>query len=52
MHSTTSSASPATREVLTVLAEDHYIEPTKRAGGSAYDFRWPLVKKWWKERRS
>ena len=40
------------REVLTVLAEDHYIEPRKSAGGTAYDFRWQLVKKWWKERRS
>ena len=40
------------REVLTVLTEDHYIEPRKGAGGAAYDFRWQLVKKWWKERRS
>ena len=40
------------REVLTVLAEDHYIEARKGAGGAAYDFRWQLVKKWWKERRS
>ena len=40
------------REVLTVLAEDHYIEPRKCAGGAAYDFRWQLVKRWWKERRS
>ena len=40
------------REILTALAEDHYIEPTKCAGGAAYDFRWQLVKKWWKERRS
>ena len=28
------------REVLTALAEDHYIEPRKGAGGVAYDFRW------------
>ena len=40
------------REVLTALAEDHYIEPRKCAGGAAYDFRWQLVKKWWKERQS
>ncbi len=40
------------REILTMLAEDHYIEPTKCASGAAYDFRWLLVKKWWKERRS
>ena len=33
------------REVLTALAEDHYIEPRKYAGGAAYDFRWQLVKK-------
>ena len=40
------------REILTALAEDHYIESTKCAGGAAYDFRWQIVKKWWKERRS
>ena len=40
------------REVLTILVEDHYIEASKHEGGAAYDFRWPLVKKWWKERRS
>ena len=40
------------REALTVLAEDHYIEPRKCTGGAVYDFRWQLVKKWWKERRS
>lgn len=39
------------REVLTLLAEDHYIELRKCAGGAAYEFRWQLVKKWWKERR-
>ena len=38
-------------EILAVLAEDHYIEPSKHAGGAAYDFRWQLVKRWWKETR-
>ena len=38
-------------EILTVLAQDHYIELRKSAGGVAYDFRWRLVKRWWKERR-
>lgn len=51
-HREPSLAAERLREVLTVLAEDHYIEPKKCAGGAAYDFRWPLVKKWWKERRS
>ena len=37
--------------VLTILAEDHYIERTKCAAGVAYDFRWPLIKKWWNETR-
>ena len=40
------------REILTVLAEDHYIDARKGDAGATYDFRWPLVKKWWKERRS
>ena len=42
----------ALREVLTVLAEDHYIQPRKSAAGTTYDFRWQLVKRWWKARRS
>ena len=37
--------------VLTILSEDHYIEPTRCATGVACDFRWPLIKKWWKETR-
>ena len=51
-HRDPSLADEQVREILTVLAEDHYIEPIKCASGAAYDFRWQLVKKWWKERRS
>ena len=51
-HRDPSLADEQLREILTVLVEDHYIEPRKCAGGAAYDFRWQLVKKWWKERRS
>ena len=40
------------REILKALAEDHYLEISKTAGGAAYDFRWQLVKKWWKETRT
>lgn len=40
------------RQILTVLAEDHYIEPKKGTQGIAFDFRWQLVKKWWQETRS
>ena len=50
-HRNPSLADEQLREVLTILAEDHYIEPRKCDGGAAYDFRWRLVKKWWKERR-
>ena len=39
------------RGVLTILSEDHYIERTRCATGVACDFRWPLIKKWWKETR-
>ncbi len=51
-HRDPSLADEQLREILTVLIEDHYIEPKKGAGGAACDFRWQLVKKWWKERRS
>ena len=39
------------REVLMVLAHDHYIELKKTAGGATYGFRWQLVKRWWKAKR-
>ena len=51
-HREPSVADERLREILTALAEDHYIEPRKCADGTAYDFRWQLVKRWWKERRS
>ena len=40
------------REILTILSEDHYIARTPCVAGVEYDFRWPLVKKWWKETRT
>ena len=42
----------AFRDVLALLAEDHYIEPTGKSGAAAYDFRWQLVKRWWKRTRT
>lgn len=40
------------REVLTILSQDHYVDRRKCLTGVAWDFRWPLIKKWWKETRS
>ena len=40
------------RDVLALLAEDHYIEPAGTSGAVAYDFRWQLVKRWWKRTRT
>ena len=51
-HRDPSLADERLRDVLTVLAEDHYIELKKSPEGAAYDFRWRLVKRWWKEKRS
>ena len=50
-HAVPSLADERLHEILTVLAQDHYIEPRKSAEGVAYDFRWRLVKRWWQERR-
>ena len=50
-HRDPSLADERLREVLTVLSQDHYIELKKSARGAAYDFRWRLVKRWWKEKR-
>ena len=35
------------RDILALLAEDHYIEPATSSGPASYDFRWQLVKRWW-----
>ena len=51
-HRDPSLADEQLRETLTLLSEDHYIERRKGATGVVYDFRWALVKKWWKETRS
>ena len=50
-HRDPSLADERLRKVLTMLNEDHYIELEKSASGAAYDFRWHLVKRWWKEKR-
>ena len=50
-HATPTLADEQLQEILTVLAQDHYIEPRKSPDGVAYDFRWRLVKRWWQERR-
>ncbi|MYH56773.1 MAG: ATP-binding protein [Boseongicola sp. SB0675_bin_26] len=38
------------RNAITMLKEDHYIEARTFEAGTAYDFRWQLVKRWWRER--
>ncbi|MYE85267.1 MAG: hypothetical protein F4X31_03355 [Gammaproteobacteria bacterium] len=39
------------REALKLMAEDHYVTLKRTKGGLVYDFRWQLVKRWWKETR-
>lgn len=39
------------RSTLKLLAEDHYVTSHQTPDGLAYDFRWSLVKRWWKESR-
>ncbi len=39
------------REILDILSEDHYIERKEDSGENVYDFRWGIVKRWWKETR-
>ena len=50
-HIAPSLADEQLHEILAVLAQDHYIESRKSAEGVAHDFRWRLVKRWWRERR-
>ena len=40
------------RNILTILSEDHYIDAQNLDGRTVYDFRWQLVKKWWREKRT
>lgn len=39
------------REILNILSEDHYIERREDSGEYVYDFRWRIVKRWWRETR-
>ena len=39
-------------DALAMLTEDHYIESRKLDGGTVHDFRWQLVTRWWRERRT
>ena len=50
-HQSPSLENEELREVVFILSEDHYIERMKGTPGLVYDFRWPLIKKWWKETR-
>ena len=57
LHNLCRHKDPSLREeellnALAMLTEDHYIESRKLDGKTAYDFRWQLVKKWWRERRT
>lgn len=50
-HRDSSIGDDQVRDTLKLLAEDHYVSPHQTADGLAYDFRWQLVKRWWKETR-
>ena len=50
-HRDSSLSDDQVRETLKLLAEDHYVTPHQTPNGLAYDFRWQLVKRWWKETR-
>lgn len=40
------------RDTVNLLLEDHYIEENKPSNSIVYSFRWPLVMKWWQEKRT
>ena len=50
-HSRPSMADEQLRDILAVLSEDHHIERREHVDGTVYDFRWQLVKRWWKATR-
>lgn len=39
------------RETLRILIEDHYLKPCDTEESVKYDFRWRLVKEWWRRTR-
>ena len=51
-HQVASLSEEVLRNALIMLLEDHYIEERKLDGATVHDFRWPLVKTWWKEKRT
>ena len=51
-HRNPSLSDEQVRRILNVLAEDHYLDRARGDSGATFDFRWQLVKKWWKETRS
>jgi len=40
------------RAVLALLVEDHYLVKSRTDQHMAYEFRWKLVKRWWRETRT
>jgi hypothetical protein len=51
-HRIASAADEDIRAVLTLLVVDHYLVKQSVAGRMTYDFRWKLVKRWWRETRT
>jgi len=39
------------REICLLLRRDHYLTLDKRGDDTLHDFRWHIVKRWWKENR-
>ena len=50
-HKNLSTSDEHVRVILKLLVEDHYLIRVSSAELMRYDFRWQLVKRWWKETR-
>ena len=41
----------AVRSICILLRQDHYLSLSRTVASSGHDFRWPILKRWWRENR-
>lgn len=50
-HQAPKTADDAVRSICVLLRQDHYLTLGRQGSTSLHDFRWPILKRWWKETR-
>ncbi|MEP7124779.1 MAG: hypothetical protein ABJE95_27875 [Byssovorax sp.] len=50
-HQAPETADEAVRSICVLLRQDHYLTLSRQGSAGLHDFRWPILKRWWKETR-